>query len=97
MVIVECIGCAFGNRVGISDSCPAGDARGNVVRGRWPTSGRGAGCSGEPSLQQNGALLRDCENNIRLETDPSGLDREQTHRAQQTHAVTASSPDGFRG
>jgi len=55
-VIGECIGCEFRNSFGSSDPSPSGVGRGYVVRGRWPTSGRGAACSGEPSAQQKGAF-----------------------------------------
>jgi len=56
MVIGECVGCEFRNSFGSSDHSPSGVGRGYVVRGRWPTSGRGAACSGEPSAQQKGAF-----------------------------------------
>ncbi len=54
--IVERIGCELRNRFGTSDPSPSGDARGNVVPRRWPTSGQGAACFGDPSPQQQGAL-----------------------------------------
>ena len=119
MVIGECIGCEFRNSFGSSDPSPSGVGRGYVVRGRWPTSGRGAACSGEPSPQQKGAFpglrARIPENSpsglktnfggapdpgLRpglRENGPSGLNRKQTHGTNQTHAATASTPDGFRG
>ena len=60
-----------------------GVAQGYVDYGRWPIVVWGAPDPGlRPGLPENG---------------PSGLNRKHTLGTNQTHAATASWPDGFRG
>jgi hypothetical protein len=92
-VIVECIGCEFRNRFGTSDPSPSGDTRGNVVRGRWATSGRGAAYSDEPSPLQKGAL-RGLRPGL-LENSSSGLNRNT--RTARTKHTPQRPPKGLKG